>query len=172
MEKDCFCMFLHAPRSNILNLCGQSVREIDLTALAPWLWLTCSPNGITAIYITWKSLRQKTIPWYTSISPTFLYTLGISIIYYSIIKEKSRYKSTRYKAISSLISGSIRCEVRNEGSHNGRFPSKKSGCESHNRLSSYTILFFFETLSESLHNRIEEVSHNWLLSDFHFHWTW
>ena len=33
---------------------------------------------------------------------------------------------------------------------------------------SYTILFFFETLSESLHNRIKEVSHDRLLSYLNF----
>lgn len=76
-----------------------------------------------SILRAWKSPWQQTIPWHPSINPTFLYTLGISIIYYSIIKQKSRYKSTRYKAISSLISGGIRCEVQNGDNHNGICPS-------------------------------------------------
>ena len=87
--------------------------------------------------------------------------LWVSVSYITLLSRRNQdIKPPDIRPISSLISGDIRCEVRNEGSHNGRFPSKKSGCESHNRLSSYTILFFFETLSESLHNRIEEVSHN------------
>lgn len=70
-----------------------------------------------------------------------LYILGISIIYYSIIKQKSSYKNTRYKDISSLMSGGIRCEVRNEGSHNGKCPSKKAAVNLTTAL--VRILFYF-----------------------------
>lgn len=98
-----------------------------------------------SILRAWKSPWQQTIPWHPSIRPALIHFMDIGIIHYSSSKGRSRYKNTRYKDIPSLISGDIRCEVRNGGSHNGKCPSK-SGCKSHSRLFVYYSIFLWNSL--------------------------
>ena len=68
--------------------------------------------------------------------------LWVSVSYITLLSRRNQdIKPPDIRPISSLISGDIRCEVRNEGSHNGRFPSKKAAVNLTTAL--VRILFYF-----------------------------
>jgi len=73
----------------------------------------------------------------------YLLTKAFSSILWVSVSYITRLSSRNQdiKPISSLISGGIRCEVRNRGSHNGRFPSKKAAVNLTTAL--VHILFYF-----------------------------